>query len=210
MSFYKIPKECLSNIKIKDVVIEDIFASDRPIKLGALEGNRFEIKVRNISNSIKKNQIEKAVSVIKNNQGFPNFYGIQRFGTVRPITHIVGKFIVFDDFENAVMTYIANPIKGEDEESYNLREKLQKTYDFSEALKSYPLHLNFEKAILNKLVLDPKDFVGAIKELPKNLLTMFVYAYQSYLFNRILSQRIINGLPLNHLLVILYCLLEKD
>lgn len=201
MSFYNIPKENLSYIKIKDVLIEDIFSSDRPIKLGALVGNRFEINIRNVSNKIKLKQIDDDVSILKKNSGFPNFYGVQRFGTIRPITHIVGKYIVHDDFEKAVMTYIANPIKGENEESYKLRKELQKTCNFAEALKTYPLQLNYEKAILNKLVINPVDFVGAIKELPRNLLTMFVYAYQSYLFNKILSQRIKKGIPLNQAVV---------
>ena len=99
------------------------------------------------------------------------------------------------------MTYIANPMSNEDEETYNLRENLQKTYDYANALKLYPNKLNFEKAILNKLVVNPNDFIGAIQELPKNLLTMFVYAYQSYLFNKILSARIKNKIPLNKAIV---------
>ena len=99
------------------------------------------------------------------------------------------------------MTYIANPIEGEDELSYSLRSDLEKTRDFSEALKSYPIHLNFEKSILNKLVLNPDDFVGALKELPKNLLTMFIYAYQSYLFNKIISRRISSNMTINKAVV---------
>jgi tRNA pseudouridine13 synthase len=51
--------------------------------------------------------------------------------------------------------------------------------------------------MLNKLVVDSEDFVGAFKELPKNLLTMFIFAYQSYLFNKILSRRIQRKLPIN-------------
>jgi tRNA pseudouridine13 synthase len=129
--------------------------------------------------------------------GFPNFFGIQRFGIIRPITHTVGEYIIKDDWEKAVMTYIANPIKGEDEEIFLLRENLEKTLDYSQALKTFPNSLNFEKAILNKLVVNSEDFIGALKELPKNLLTMFVYAYQSYLFNKIVSERIKRKIPLN-------------
>jgi tRNA pseudouridine13 synthase len=95
------------------------------------------------------------------------------------------------------MTYIANPIKGEDEVTFNLRKNLENSKNFLQALKTYPNHLSFEKAILNKLVLNSNDFIGGLKELPKNLLTMFIYAYQSYLFNRILSLRIKKSLPIN-------------
>jgi len=201
MSFYKVSVDDLSKVKIKDVSIDNIYRSDRPIKIGALVGNRFEIAIRKINKDVKLEKIREIASIILKNGGFPNFYGVQRFGAVRSITHVVGKYIVLDDLEKAVMSYIANPIDGEDELNYTLRARLQKTYDFSEALASYPNELNFEKAILNKLVVNPKDFVGALKQLPNNLLTMFVYAYQSYLFNRILSERIKGGLPLNKAIV---------
>jgi len=197
MSFYNVPIEKIKEIKIKDVEIENIYQSDKSIKIGNLNGNYFEIIIRDINQQIKPEKVKEIFSIIQNNGGFPNFFGIQRFGIIRPITHIVGKYIIKGDFEKAVMTYIANPIKGEDEETYNLRRNLEKTKNFSQALKTYPNHLSFEKAILNKLVVNPNDFVGGLKELPKNLLTMFVYAYQSYLFNRILSIRIKKGLPIN-------------
>jgi tRNA pseudouridine13 synthase len=196
MSFYKVDIEKLSQIKIKDVEIENIYQSDRPVKIGTHVGNKFEIIVRNLNSASLKN-IDDIYSTIIGLGGFPNFYGVQRFGIIRPVTHIVGKYIVKDDFEKAVMTYIANPIKGEDEETYELRKDLQETYDFAKALNNYPSQLGFEKAILNKLVVNEKDYIGALKELPKNLLTMFVYAYQSYLFNKILSKRIEEKITLN-------------
>ncbi|KYK22832.1 tRNA pseudouridine synthase D [Thermoplasmatales archaeon SG8-52-4] len=197
MSFYKITIDELSKIKIKDIEIENIYTSDRPVKIGNLVGNRFLITVRNIDKKVSSDSISDIVTFIEKYGGFPNFYGVQRFGIIRPITHVVGKYIVRNNFKKAVMTYIANPIEGEDEESFGLRKSLENNLDFATALKLYPDKLDFEKAILNKLVQNPNDFVSALKELPKNLLTMFIYAYQSYLFNRILSERIKKKIPLN-------------
>jgi len=201
MSFYNISVDKLSTINIKNVMIKNIYSSEKPVKIGDLYANKFNIIVRNIHKKIHPEHIQKISSSIIEHGGFPNFYGIQRFGNIRPVTHIIGKHIINGDFESAVMDYIANPIKGEDRDIYKLRDDLQKAYDFSKALKYYPKSLNFEKAILNKLVLNPEDFIGALKELPKNLLTMFVNAYQSYLFNRILSNRIQKNIPLNKAII---------
>ena len=201
MSFYNISIEKLSQVKIKNVMLSNFYRSNQPVKIGDLHGNRFDIIIRDIGNNIEMDQVQKIASYIDSNNGFPNFFGIQRFGIIRPITHIVGRYIVKGDFENAVMSYIANPIKGEDEEVYKLREELHDTYDFSKALKGYPNYLNYEKAMLNKLVVNPDDFIGALNELPRNLLTMFVYAYQSYLFNLILSERVNKDLPINQAVV---------
>jgi tRNA pseudouridine13 synthase len=42
----------------------------------------------------------------------------------------------------------------------------------------------------------PGDYAGALHELPPKLLSMFVSAFQSYLFNRALSQRYDDGFNL--------------
>ncbi len=201
MSIYGVSSEKISKIKIRNVKIENTYLSDFPVKIGNLIGNKFDITIRNIEKNIRIESIRNTAAFIGKNGGFPNFYGIQRFGIIRPITHVVGKFIVKDDFEKAVMIYIGNPIEGEDKDSFKLRERLEKTNNYSDALKSYPDNLNFEKAILNKLVINPNNYIDALKELPKNLLTMFIYAYQSYLFNRILSERIKRKLPLNSAII---------
>ena len=36
----------------------------------------------------------------------PNYFGLQRFGATRPVTHLVGECILHGDFEKAVITYI--------------------------------------------------------------------------------------------------------
>ena len=201
MSFERISAEHLSQLHIKDVFFENIYQSNIPVRIGDLLGNRFDIIVRNIDIEIVPEQIKKILSPFKNWGGFPNFYGIQRFGVIRPITHLVGKHIIQGDFENAVMTYIAHPINKENEVTYALREELEKTRNYAKALNLYPDTLNFEKAILNKLIQNPHDFISAIKELPKNLLIMFINAYESFLFNKILSERIRRKIPIHQAIV---------
>src|SRR5437667_210700 len=69
--------------------------------------------------------------------------------------------------------------------------------DVHAALRSYPKSYGFEKAILNHLATRPGDYVGALQELPFNLLLMFVHGYQSYMFNQILSERMRRGIPIH-------------
>ena len=197
MSFENISSKHLTSVSINDVHIQNMYRSSIPVRIGDLYGNRFEITVRKIDPTTTLEQIKTIISHVEAIGGFPNFYGIQRFGIIRPITHIVGKYIVQDDFEHAVMTYIAHPLQGEPEETYRLREELEHTRDYSRAFHSYPDALNFEKALLNKLIQNPTNFSGALKELPKNLLMMFVHAYQSYLFNKMLSERLRRDLPIH-------------
>ncbi len=193
------PMENIRTIDLRDVEILDLFLTNKRLEIGNLYGNRFNIMVRDLEMPIEdaySSSFETASEILETG-GFSNFFGIQRFGAVRPITHLVGRHIVKGDLEQAVMTYVANPIEGEPEEAFEQRRALQADHDFGKALQNFPENLSFEKAVLNHLVKDEADYVGALNQLPGNLLLMFVHAYQSFLFNRILSRRIEKGLPLN-------------
>ncbi len=201
MSFDHVPPEHLSNLSIRDVTFTNIYQSNTPVRIGDLKGNHFEIKIRNIPRDVSSEQILSLLSCFQTWGGFPNFYGIQRFGAIRPITHLVGKSIIQGNFEKAVFTYIANPLDGENKETYTLRQELEKTKDYAQAFHAYPDTLNFEKAMLHKLLEKPDDFIGALNQLPKNLLLMFINAYESFLFNKILSERLKKDIPIHQAIV---------
>lgn len=199
VSFEGMSPEAVRALVVKDVEVLDAFAASRPMELGDLIGNRFRIVVRDLEvpPAEAAARVEDTTRELGSFRGFPNFFGVQRFGSVRPITHIVGRHLVRAEFREAVDTYVANPIPGEDEESFSVRTALAETGDVKEALHSFPKPYTFEKAILNHLAVHPDDYVGALRQLPDNLLIMFVHAYQSYLFNRIVSERMRRRLPLH-------------
>src|SRR5437667_466447 len=198
-SFENVPVETLSSLRMKDLEVLDAYPSDRPLEIGDLTGNRFRVLVRGLAVPAEKAEVVVAETArqLRIRGGFANFFGVQRFGSVRPITHVVGRHIVRGEFREAVEAYVANPLEGEDHESYEVRSALRDTGDVRQALRSYPRAYGFEKAILNRLATRPEDFVGALRALPFNLQMMFVHGYQSFLFNRILSERIRRGLPIH-------------
>jgi tRNA pseudouridine13 synthase len=188
----KAPLEEVRRINLKDFELLESYSANSGLDMGKLMGNEFEIAIKDFE--YKESETEQIIQdideKIKNLGGHPNFFGHQRFGSFRPITHIVGKKITDGDFKGAVLTYLGNPMKIEGEEAYLARSAIDNGENFHDALIKFPKYLGFEKALLNHLVTDENDFVGALDKLPKNLLMMFVHAYQSYLFNRILSKRI--------------------
>jgi len=198
-SFENVPPEAIKALRMKDIEVLDLSRSDRPLEIGDLVGNRFQIVLRDLAVAADRAIpiAEETARQIRSFGGFPNFFGLQRFGSVRPITHLVGRHIVRGEFKEAVETYVANPLEGEGPESYEVRAALRDTGDVHAALRSYPKSYGFEKAILNHLASRPDDYVGALQKLPFNLLLMFVHGYQSYLFNRVMSERMRRGLPIH-------------
>ena len=203
VSFDRVSPDALKALRIKDVEVLDAFPSSRGLEIGDLVGNAFRIVVRDLR--LPRSQAGEAVAAttaeLDGYRGFPNFFGIQRFGSVRPVTHEVGRHLVRGEFREAVETYAANPIEGENPESFEVREALAASGDIQAALRDYPRTYTFEKALLSHLAVHPEDYVGALRILPLNLLIMFVHAYQSFLYNRILSERMRRGLPIHEPIV---------
>ncbi len=195
--------QAVRDLHIHQVLIQDVYTSNKRLNIGDLVGNRFQVKVRDTVLQGEELRSEALATKAQLDQvgGFPNFFGLQRFGSVRPITHLVGREIVRNDMEGAVMWYVGNPNEDEDEEAQEARRHLQETRDFEEALRTFPSKLTFERTVIGYLVRNPGDYVGAIRVLPGNLQMMFVHAYQSYMFNRILSERLRRGMPLDRPLV---------
>jgi len=162
-------------LRIKDMVLTPLEYSDKRIELGDLWGNRFTIKV------YTKKRLKKLAKV-------PNFFGVQRFGDTRPITHLVGKEIVRGNFEDAVKMYLTKVFPKESKEAKDARKKLAKDWDYTEALKYFPYSLRFERTLLGHLANNENDYIGALRKLPKFLKIMFVHAYQSHIFNEFLKE----------------------
>ncbi|MEM3151379.1 MAG: tRNA pseudouridine(13) synthase TruD, partial [Candidatus Bathyarchaeia archaeon] len=172
---------------------------NEPLNSSFLLGNNFTITIRDIKLTSKeaKEAIENTLKEVNEVGGVPNFFGHQRFGTIRPITHIVGKYIVKRDFEKAVLTYLCSSSFYEKPEIKSIRDELLTTLNFKKALKAFPTRLEYERIMLKHLINHSNDYIGALKRLPSRLRLLFVNAYQSFLFNEVLSRRVLAKLPLN-------------
>ena len=191
--------EDAQKVHVKDIEVRPVGYLQIKLSSYYLLGNNFHIRINALNHprpTIRK-RIAKTIEELETVCGMPNFFGHQRFGTTRPITHLVGKAIVQGDFEKAAMLFLAEPSKHEHPASRKARGELQETLNFKQSLENYPKQLRYERMMLEQLVEKPKDFAGAFKRLPIKLRELFIQAYQSYLFNKFLSGRILKGFPLN-------------
>ncbi len=177
--------EDVEKVRLKDVDITVLGFSRKPIQLGDLVGNRFKIVVRDCFDG----EIFEETKAQLEELGTPNFFGLQRFGTARYVTHEVGKLILQRKYEDALWTYIAKPFGGEKEDVRKIRKELWETRDVKFGLRELPKYLRYERTLLQKLR-EGKSEKEALLSLPKNLKMMFIHAYQSYVFNKLLSDRI--------------------
>jgi tRNA pseudouridine13 synthase len=203
----KVDAEALEDVAIRDADIEPVGRTGRGLEFGDLAGNEFEIVVRGPERPENAEEIRAELdSFGGGTPAVPNYFGQQRFGSRRPVTHEVGLHVVRGEWEEAVRSYVANPYESEPADTQRARRAVADHFDdrdWSAALDAMPDRLGFEKAMLNSLVEtdgdgdgeDPEKFRTALEAVPSNLQRLFVNAAQSYAFNRILSERLARGLP---------------
>ncbi|NHN57721.1 MULTISPECIES: tRNA pseudouridine(13) synthase TruD [Halorussus] len=203
----KVDAADLADVSIYDADVEVVGRAGRGLQFGDLAGNEFEIVVRNPERPENAEPIREELAAFGGDStagtvGVPNYFGQQRFGSRRPVTHEVGLRVVRGEWEEAVRQYVANPYETEPEDSQRARREVADAFDdrdWQAALDATPRRLGFERAMLNALVESggdsPAEFRTALEAVPSNLQRLFVNAAQSYAFNRILSERLERGLP---------------
>src|SRR3989449_2370081 len=103
-SFENVPVETLSALRMKDVEVLDAYPSDRPLEIGELIGNRFRVLVRGLAVPAERAKVIAAETArqLRIRGGVANFFGVQPFGSVRPVPPVVGRHIRPGEVREAV------------------------------------------------------------------------------------------------------------
>lgn len=171
----------------------------RALSFGDLAGNAFEVTMDAVTAPERAEHVTEALETYGDADarvGVPNFFGQQRFGSQRAITHLVGRHIIEEDWEGAVMAYVGNPSEYEPDQTREAREFVEETRDWGATVERFHGGLRHERAILSALA-GGASFQAALDALPSNLQRLFVHAAQSDIFNRILTERLERGIPLD-------------
>ena len=157
--------------------------TDKVLSKKEMIGNNFQIRIDGASNElIKFNEFDKIL----------NFYGYQRFGSRRPVTHLIGRSIIQKDFTGAVDLLLSYTSEYDKVENTKLRELMSDVTKYPEALKILPNGMDLEKIALKEMI-EHGDPVKTLRALPLSIRRFFVQSYQSYIFNHTLSMSLDAG-----------------
>ena len=157
--------------------ISKIGYTKKPLSKKDMIGNHFRIQVSDCKDGLSEFHEENNIL---------NFYGYQRFGSKRPVTHLIGKALIQRNFDKVIDLILSFTSPYDSKENTELREKLSDSSNYEKYLDDIPPQMDIERLVVKEMI-HSNDVKKAFKSIPLSLRRFYVQAYQSYLFNLTLS-----------------------
>ena len=175
--------KAIENYSTEKYSLEKIGHVKKPLSKKDMIGNHFKIKISECTEGLSSfSEYEKIL----------NFYGYQRFGSKRPVTHLIGKAILQRDFSKAVDLILAFTSSYDSKENTEIREKLTDKENYKKYFDMIPFQMDIERIVLKEMI-EHDDSFKAIRAIPLSLRRFYVQAYQSFIFNQSLSLAFSDG-----------------
>ncbi len=169
--------KAIENYSTEKYFLEKIGYVKKPLSKKDMVSNHFKIKISECSDGLSSFlEFDKVL----------NFYGYQRFGSKRPVTHLIGKALVQRNFKKAVDLILSFTSKYDSQENTEIRQKLSDELNYSKYFDQVPKQMDIERIVLKEMI-ENKDYSKAIRSIPLSLRRFYVQAYQSFIFNQSLS-----------------------
>ncbi|MGB9840185.1 tRNA pseudouridine(13) synthase TruD [Thermovenabulum sp.] len=184
--YISVPREYDPVFDRENVHLEFTGFSNDYISPRVLKGNYFEITLRKIDREEKEKIIQRLKEIKE--WGFPNFFDDQRFGSVENEEEFIAEKILKKHYNGALKLYfmVTHP-EDKKEERQRKQEIKNRWGDFEAILPLCRTKTEREIIEILKKGKSKENMVKALNIIPKEELSMFFSAYQSYLWNRTLS-----------------------
>lgn len=165
------------------VELELVGRSPRPLAGSDMVGNRFTIRVDGASGDIGRFAEYGRIA---------NYYGYQRFGSSRPVSHLIGRALLLGDYGGAVSLLLSHESPHDRPENAELRRMMADPANYRRAAAALPRGMDLERTALDEMIRHG-DARRAAAALPVAMRRFFAQAYQSYLFNMAASSLLAAG-----------------
>lgn len=168
----------------------------RPKDLG---GNRFTVVVREMT-AEQADRLEAVVDGLQS-YGLPNYFDDQRFGSLTK-DGFIGKQILLRDAERVVHMYLAEPMAADRREVRRFKRLVSTHWgQWGYLLHQAPRPSNF-RSVITYLKDHPHDYRKAANLIKDRLLSIYLSAYQSWVWNQIVATYLVgDGTPSDHITI---------
>jgi tRNA pseudouridine13 synthase len=149
-----------------------------------IRANRFTVVLRALSDTAVSRTGAALAEV--GEVGLPNYFDDQRFGSVAEGREFVAREMVFGRFDRALWLALAAPYEFDRADARREKALLRDSWRDWPTLRA-KLPKGHARSLVEYLVHHPDDLKGAVARLRPDLQGLYLAAYQSYLWNRMLA-----------------------
>lgn len=186
MSLEHVGESRVRGLNIRDIEILWTHRHNNKLKIGHLAGNRFALRIRHCPKSQLGN-VQAILDILKR-RGVPNYFGPQRFG-LKGDSWRIGSALIRRDWESALGAFLGCPAPQESGRVRMAREHYD-NQDYEGSLRQWPHPFRDERIALKALLKTKGNHKRAAFGMDKTLKRLFLSAYQSYIFNIVLAERV--------------------
>jgi len=189
ISIEHIPSERLEQLSLAEVRVLKTTRHTNKLKPGHLRGNRFVVRLRKPALPVEEalSTAEQVLSILTR-RGVPNYFGPQRFGNHRN-NHLLGRALARNDAEAFMDEFLGRPNAQADSSAVFQARSLYEQGRYEEALENWPGQFADHRRALRAIIAGKGKKKRGLFTVDKHLQGLFVSAYQSDLFNRVLGAR---------------------
>lgn len=150
-----------------------------------IRANRFRITLR----AMQSEEIGSALGTLDEvrAEGVPNYFDDQRFGSVSAGGEFIARLLVLGRFEDALRLALSAPYEHDRAPAKKEKALLRSAWGDWATLKER-LPRGHARSLVDYLLHHPADFRGAVARLRPELRGLYLSAYQSHLWNRLLAR----------------------
>ncbi len=189
LTVYRGPRRDLAEQRMDLIYLGQI---PHPYSSRDIAANRFVVTVRHLLPA-DETALLAAVADVRS-VGLPNYFDDQRFGSVTADGQFIGRELAFGRFEVALKLALAAPYAFDRAETKDEKRILTEHWgDWARCKATLPR--GHARSLVTYLADHPTDFRGAIARLRPELQGMYLSAFQSDLWNRMLARWLTANLP---------------
>lgn len=174
-----------ATLQIPGVRLLDATLHGNKLRLGHLLGNRFLIRIREVNPGAAEQALE-TLGVLED-LGVPNFFGEQRYGLLGNNSQ-VGHALLQRRHDEAIRLIIGDPELIE-HQHWREAAELYRDRQYQAAARVLPERMRDEGRMLQALA-DTGEAARAVFTLPRKRLRLYLSAFQSELFDRLVAMRL--------------------
>ena len=187
-------------VRSKELLIEPVGRAAEEVSSAVSLGNAFEIIARDLDR--QEVQALRANVPVVREHGVINYFDEQRFGNVKHGQGWIARDLMKGEHERALKALLTSRSPHDDPRRQRFKERVHALWGDWRSCRDEAGRYGQHHSVFEHLGKTGNDFAGSFQRIASRLKLIHLYAYQSHVWNRAVSELVRKSVPLERRIVL--------